>query len=46
MIKDFEIKDVLKAVYSISNNKKNVLTLNNEVKSSENKILVLDEMIE
>ena len=62
MIKDFEIKDILNAVNSISkinkkkgratdlqsnlNNKKNVLTLNNKVKSNENKILVLDEMVE
>ena len=62
MIKDFEIKDILNAVNSISkinkkkgratdlqsnlNNKKNVLTLNNGVKLGENKVLVLDEMVE
>ena len=61
MIKEFEIKDILDAVDSISkieekktkikekkflDVKEDVLTLNNQVKSSKSDILVLDEMIE
>ena len=62
MIKEFEIKDILNAVNSISNieRKKNnnieikndstykndVLAHNNQVKSNESEILVLDQMIE
>jgi len=61
MIKEFEIKDILDAVDSISkieekktkikekkflDVKEDVLTLNNQVKSSKSDILVLSEMIE
>ena len=61
MIKDFEIKDILSAVNSIStierkkrrtevendsNDKVDVLPLNNQVKSNKSEILVLDQMIE
>ena len=61
MIKEFEIKDILNAVNSISKieekkgkivkkkdsaNKSDVLTLNNQAKSNESEILVLDQMIE
>ena len=62
MTKDFEIKDILSAVNSIStlerrkretvevendsNDKVDVLTLNNQVKSNKSEILVLDQMIE
>ena len=58
MIKDFEIKDVLSAVNSISRiesktiekkdsaNKNDVLTLSNQAKSNKSEILVLDQMIE
>ena len=61
MIKEFEIKDILNAVNSISkinekkskNSKKKgighkdgVLTLNNQAKSNNSEILVLNQMIE
>ena len=61
MTKDFEIKDILSAVNSISiierkkrrtevendsNDKVDVLPLNNQVKSNKSEILVLDQMIE
>jgi hypothetical protein len=58
MIKDFLINDIfivfIKLIKKNSavgaernlNNKKNVLTLNYEVESVENKILVLNQMIE
>ena len=62
MIKDFEIKDILSAVNSIStierkkrrtievendsNDKVEILPLNNQVKSNKSEILVLDQMIE
>ena len=61
MTKDFEIKDILSAVNSISiierkkrrtevendsNDKVDVLPLNNQVKSNKSEILVLNQMIE
>ena len=61
MIKEFEIKDILDAVNSISkieekkngaiekkysNDKNEVLALNNQVKSNKSDILVLNQMIE
>ena len=56
MIKEYEIKDILSAVDSITKidrkknkeieGKKQVLTVNKQVKSNESEILVLDEMIE
>ena len=61
MIKEFEIKDILNAVNTISKIEKNkskilekkdsedkddVLTLNNQVKSNKSDVLVLSEMIE
>ena len=62
MIKEFEIKDILNAVNTISkierkkdrtieikndsNDKNDVLTLNNQAKSDKSEILVLDQMIE
>ena len=62
MVKEFEIKDILNAVNSISKmgrdkdkameteidstDKNDVLSLNNQVKSSKSDILVLDQMIE
>ena len=61
MIKEFEIKDILDAVNSIStieekkneaiekkdsNDKNEVLALNNQVKSNKSELLVLDQMIE
>ena len=58
MIKEFEIKDILNAVNSISKiesktiekkdsaNKNDVLTLSNQAKSNKSEILVLDQMIE
>ena len=60
--KEFEIKDILNAVNSISkierkkdrtieikndsSDKNDVLTLNNQAKSDNSEILVLDQMIE
>ena len=61
MIKEFEIKDILDAVNSISKNKKihvsieekndldgenEVVSNNNQVKSKQSEVLVLDQMIE
>ena len=61
MTKNFEIKDILNAVNSISDiedkkgkndkkkdmaNKDDILTLNNQAKSDESEILVLNQMIE
>ena len=58
MIKEFEIKDILNAVNSISKiekktlekkvfrDKDDVLTLNNQAKSDQSEILVLNQMIE
>ena len=56
MKKEFEINDILNAVNSISkikrkksdeiDAKKEVLPLNNQVKSDKSEILVLDQMIE
>ena len=61
MIKEFEIKDIINAVNSISKIEKkkiktikkkdstiknDVLTHNNQAKSNESEILVLDQMIE
>ena len=56
MKKEFEIRDILNAVNSITkierkknkeiNAKKEALTHNNQVKSNKSKILVLDQMIE
>ena len=62
MKKDFEIKDILNAVNSIStierkkrktievkndsSEKVDISTLNNQAKSNESEILVLDQMIE
>tara|TARA_B100000959_G_scaffold275475_1_gene328911 strand:+ start:803 stop:991 length:189 start_codon:yes stop_codon:yes gene_type:complete len=62
MIKDFQIKDILNAVNSISkierkkgktieikidsDDKNDILPLNNQVKSDKSDILVLDQMIE
>jgi len=61
MIKEFEIKDILDAVNSISKNKKmhvsieekndldgenEVVSHNNQVKSKQSEVLVLDQMIE
>tara|TARA_Y100000590_G_scaffold241508_1_gene271547 strand:- start:146 stop:331 length:186 start_codon:yes stop_codon:yes gene_type:complete len=61
MIKEFEIKDIISAVNSISKIEKkkiktikkkdstiknDVLTHNNQAKSNESEILVLDQMIE
>ena len=56
MKKEFEIRDILNAVNSITkikrkkskeiNAKKEALTHNNQVKSNKSDILVLDQMIE
>ena len=54
MIKEFKIKDILNAVDTISkiekkkiiNKKNDVLTVNNQVKSTKSDILVLKEMID
>ena len=61
MIKEFQIKDILGAIETISkidrkkkknenkkiiNKKKDVLAVNNQVKSTKSDILVLKEMIE
>jgi len=56
MKKEFEINDILNAVNSIATierkkskeieAKKEALTLNNQVKSNESEILVLEQMIE
>ena len=62
MVKEFEIKDILNAVNSISKmgrdkdkameaeidstDKNDVLSLNNQVKSTKSDVLVLDRMID
>ena len=55
MVKEFEVSEILKAVDNISKigkkknktiDKNDVLTHNNQVKSNQSEILVLDQMIE